>query len=256
LKYDVFQCPIIGKRELARGTYDFFVRNPELANLSRAGQFGNILVEGKTLRRPISICDINREKGYLRFVIEVRGDGTDRLCRKEIGDTLDILAPLGNGFSLPVGKTRALFVGGGIGTPPLLCPAKQYASLATVLLGFQTADKAILIGDFAGAGCNIRVATDDGSLGHPGFVTDLARQALEAESYSMIYACGPMPMLRVLAQLAAQKQIPCQVSLEERMACGIGACLVCACKTVRDGQESHGHVCKDGPVFDSERVVW
>ena len=256
MKYDVFQCPIIGKRELARGVYDFFVRNPELANLARAGQFGNILVEGKTLRRPISICDINREQGYLRFVIEVRGEGTDRLCKKEIGDSFDILGPLGNGFSLPVGKTKALFVGGGIGAPPLLFPAKQYAALATVLLGFQTADRAILLGDFAGAGCNIRVATDDGSMGHQGFVTDLARQVLEIEPYGMIYACGPMPMLRALAQLAAHKQIPCQVSLEERMACGVGACLVCACKTVRDGREIHTHVCKDGPVFDSGKVVW
>ena len=256
MRYDVFLCEIIRKKELAPGIFDFVVCCPALASLSEAGQFANIRVEGKTLRRPISICDVDRGNGLLRFVIEVRGEGTDRLCQLESGQRMDLLAPLGNGFSLPEIKGTALFVGGGIGVPPLLYPAKQYGRGATVILGFRSAAQSILIGDFAAAGCSVQVATDDGSMGHHGFVTDLIQQSLSQQRPDIVYTCGPPLMLKAVAALCEEKNIPCQVSLEERMACGAGACLVCACKTVRDGGTVYRHVCKDGPIFDSREVVW
>lgn len=256
MSYDVYLCEIIGKKKLAPGIFDLAVYSPALALLSKPGQFGNIRVEGKTLRRPISICDVDRDKGVLRFVIEVRGEGTNLLCQMHPGQHMDILAPLGNGFSLPETKETALFVGGGIGVPPLLYPAKQYGRDAAVILGFRSAANAILIGDFAAAGCAVQVATDDGTMGHHGFVTDLVRQSLSQRRVDRVYACGPLPMLKAVGALCEEKNVPCQVSLEERMACGVGACLVCACKTIRDSRTIYLHVCKDGPVFDSREVVW
>ncbi len=256
MRYDVFPCKILGKREAAPGIFDFWVHAPALAAHALPGQFANISVPSRTLRRPISICDADPERGRIRFVVEVRGEGTDILCTAEAGQDLDVLAPLGNGFSLPEQKGKALFVGGGIGVPPLLYPARLYGGNASVILGFRSATNAILIGEFASAGCRVQVATDDGTMGHHGFVTDLVKMALAENDVDTVYICGPRPMLRAVATLCEERGVHCQVSLEERMACGIGACLVCACKTIRDGREVHTHVCKDGPVYDSKEVVW
>ncbi|HEX3038081.1 MAG TPA: dihydroorotate dehydrogenase electron transfer subunit [Oscillospiraceae bacterium] len=253
MKYDVKLCKILRKLEIAPGIFDMLVDAEKFAKLAQPGQFAHILVPGKTLRRPISICNIDKEAGTLRFVFQIRGEGTDLLSQFKDGDDLNILAPLGHGFTLGDTSKPALFVGGGIGVPPLLNAAKAYGRNATVILGFRNADAAILEVDFARAGCRVFVATDDGSLGHHGLVTD----CMEGVDASVIYACGPTPMLKAVCKVAEQRNVPCQISLEERMACGIGACLGCACKLKHeDGTEYYGHVCKDGPVFDAKTIVW
>jgi dihydroorotate dehydrogenase electron transfer subunit len=251
MKYDVKLCEILEKQTLAKGIFSFVVAAGELAKAAQPGQFANILVPGKTLRRPISICDVDKEAETLRFVFEIRGEGTEQLAQFAVGDTLDILGPLGNGFQVGDTSRKALFVGGGIGVPPLLHPAKAFGKNATVVLGFRNQDAMILKEDFEAAGCNVIVATDDGSYGHHGLVTE----CLDGVEADVIFACGPMPMLKALAKIAEEQQVECQISLEERMACGIGACLGCACKTKRDdGSETYGHVCKDGPVFDYRKL--
>lgn len=252
MKYDVNRCRILHKRELALGIYDFLLEADEMAKIAQPGQFVHILVPGKTLRRPISICDIDSRAGTLRIVFQVRGEGTEILSQMKIGDFMDVLGPLGKGFRLGDTNRKALFIGGGIGVPPLLAAARQFGKNATVALGFRNKDAAILEADFARAGCRVFVATDDGSMGHHGLVIDCAKEA-EAD---IIFACGPTPMLKAVCQLAKERGIPAQISLEERMACGIGACLGCATPLLReDGSQYFGHVCKDGPVFDYEKVA-
>lgn len=251
MKYDVQLCKILTKTEIANGIFDFTVQAPEMAAVAVPGQFAHIYVPGHTLRRPISICDIDRENGTLRFVFQVRGGGTADLAQFNAGDMLDVLAPLGRGFTLDT-KKRALFVGGGIGVPPLFGAAKHFGENAAVAVGFRNRDFVILEEDFKAAGCDLRIATDDGSYGAKGLVTSLFGDVQP----EIIYACGPMVMLRAVSAYARENNIPCEISLEERMACGIGACLGCAVELYRaDGTKYMGHVCKDGPVFDYERVV-
>ena len=250
MKYDVKLCEILRRAEIAENTFDFTVRAPELAAVAEPGQFAHIYVPGRTLRRPISICDIDKDAGTLRFVFQVRGGGTAQLADFQVGDQMDILAPLGHGFTVEPEK-KALFVGGGIGVPPLLGAAKHYGENAVVAIGFRSRDFVILENDFKAAGCEVRVATDDGSYGHHGLVLDLIRDLHP----DVIHACGPMVMLRAVAQFAKENNIRCEISLEERMACGIGACLGCAVELNGEDGTYMGHVCKDGPVFAAERVV-
>lgn len=251
-KYDVKNCKIIEANEIAAGIFDFTLFYPEFAAAAKPGQFAHVYLPGRTLRRPISICDIDRERGTLRIVFQIRGEGTAELAEFMPGTFLNVLAPLGNGFTLEENSRKALFIGGGIGVPPLLAAAKHYGSNATVAVGFRNAGAVILEEDFKSAGCDVRVATDDGSYGYHGLVTDL----IQSETPDMVYACGPAPMLKAVCAFAAKNRIRCEISLEERMACGIGACLGCACRLKRaDGSEYMGHVCKDGPVFDYKNVV-
>lgn len=250
-KYDSLPGRLVKTRQLTGDVFDFTLACPELAVLARPGQFAQIRLPGHTLRRPISICGMDREEGTLRFVFQIRGQGTAELARLRTGDELEILAPLGQGF--PVDKTkRTLLIGGGIGVPPLLGAAAELGENAVACLGFRNRDAVILEEDFRSAGAKVCVATDDGSYGHHGLVTELA----EKESFEVVFACGPTPMLRAAKALAESRGTPCFLSLEERMACGIGACLGCATPLLReDGGQYFGHVCKDGPVFDSRRVV-
>ena len=252
-KYDVKNCKIIRAEEIARDIFDFTLFYPEFAQAAKPGQFAHVYLPGRTLRRPISICEIDRERGTLRIVFQIRGEGTGQLAECQPGSFLNVLAPLGNGFTLEDPSKKALFVGGGIGVPPLLAAAQFYGKNATVALGFRSKDSVILEEDFQAAGCQVKTATDDGSYGYHGLVIDLIR----GETPDMVYACGPAPMLRAVCAFAQEKGIACEISLEERMACGVGACLGCACK-LRDasGREYMGHVCKDGPVFDYRKVVY
>ncbi len=253
MKYDVMLCKIVRKKQLTGDIYDVIVDAGELAQLARPGQFAQLYVPGKTLRRPISICEIDRASGTLRFVFQIRGEGTAQLAELETGDTLDLLAPLGNGFTLGNTGRRAVFVGGGIGVPPLLEAAKLFGSNAAVITGFRNQASAILQEDFARNGNRVILATDDGSAGHHGLVTECMKDL----DFDVVFACGPAPMLRAVCKIAQERGAECQVSLEERMACGIGACLGCAVKLRReDGEAYYGHVCKDGPVFDFRKVVW
>lgn len=251
-KFDVKNCKIIRAEEIARDTFDFTVFYPELAWMASPGQFAHVYLPGRTLRRPISICDIDKERGTLRLVFQIRGEGTAQLAECPEQTFLDILAPLGKGFTLLEKEKKALFVGGGIGVPPLLAAAKHYGKNSTVAVGFRDKETAILLKDFEAAGARVLVATDDGSLGHHGLVTQL----IQEENPDIIYACGPTPMLKAVAAFAEEKGIPCEISMEERMACGVGACLGCAVRLYKeDGTEYHGHVCKNGPVFNSREVV-
>ncbi len=253
-KYDVKYCKIVRADELVPDNiYDFEIFYPEFAKAAKPGQFAHILLPGRTLRRPISICDANPERGTLRLVFQIRGSGTAQLADYQKEQWLDVLAPLGNGFKLEDKNKKAVFVGGGIGVPPLLAAAKFYGENATVALGFRNKKAVILEDDFKKTGADVRIATDDGSYGYHGLVIDLIKD----ENPDIIYACGPTPMLKAVAKFAEEKGIECQISLEERMACGIGACLGCAVKLKdEDGNEYNGHVCKDGPVFDYRKVVY
>lgn len=256
MKYVQELCPVLKKEQLNPTTFRFTVASAEAVKTMKPGQFADIRVEGKTLRRPISVCEFSREEGFIRFVFEIRGEGTAIMARMSEGDVMDCLAPLGNGFDIHPAE-KAVFVGGGIGVPPLLGASAPYGGNATVLLGFRSREAMILTEDFKANGADVRVATDDGSFGHHGFVTELLAQRLEEAPCDAVYACGPKPMLRLTAAEAEKRGIRCFVSLEERMGCGIGACLVCACKTrTPDGGEKYLHVCKNGPVFDSREVIW
>lgn len=256
MKYTQELCPIIKKEQLNKTTFSFTVKSEQAVQTMRPGQFANLLADGKTLRRPISICEFSKEDGTVRFVFEIRGEGTEIISKKNEGDCLDILAPLGNGFDINPDE-KAVFVGGGIGVPPMLGASASYGANATALLGFRNKDAIILADDFRANGADVRIATDDGSFGHHGFVTQLLAARLDEVSCDAVYACGPKPMLKLVAAEAEKRGIKCMVSLEERMGCGVGACLVCACKTkTADGGEKYSHVCKNGPVFDSREVIW
>lgn len=251
MKYNTFYAKLIKKDEISKGIFDFVLECPKLAENTKAGQFAHIAVTGKTLRRPISICDAT--ENTLRIVFQVKGEGTEILSKTKVGEELDILAPLGHGFTIPKSK-RIAFVGGGIGVPPMLYSAKQ-ADNAIAILGFRNKDSVILENDFKSVCEKVYVTTDDGSYGINGFTTDALKKIIN--DIDLVCACGPMPMLKGIAQICKENNVPCQVSLEERMGCGIGACLVCACKTYdEDGNIEHSHVCKKGPVYNAEEVVW
>ncbi len=248
---------IVGRRKLAQGVFKYLLHCPELATMAIAGQFVQVTATGFFLRRPISICDINPKAGTLVLVLEVRGEGTAVLSKLGSEDTMDIIGPLGKGFSLPDTDLPVALVGGGIGLPPMCAIASHYGAKAAVFAGFRTATAAILREEIEGVGASYHLCTDDGTAGHHGLVTEQLDVWLDSNTPAMIYACGPRPMLKAVAQLAKMRGIPCEVSLEEHMACGFGACLGCACKTKgADGETHFGHVCKDGPVFSAEEVVW
>lgn len=246
---------IISKKAIAKGIYDMEIYCPEIAVQTECGQFVHISAEGFLLRRPISVCAVDKVRGTLRIVFEVRGNGTDKISQLNKGELIDMIAPLGNGFKVFPGK-KAVCVGGGIGTPPMLAVAAEYGADATVICGFRSASAVILQDDLKAQGNRTILCTDDGTAGRKGFVTDALKELLEAEKPDVIYACGPDVMLRAVASMAKENGISCQVSLEERMGCGVGACLVCACKAVKDGEEYFAHVCKDGPVFPAEEVMF
>lgn len=246
---------IVKKAAIAKNIYDFEVECPEIAKIAECGQFAHIKVDGFSLRRPISICEVNREKGTLRFVFEIRGEGTFELSKLNENSLMDIIAPLGHGFTLLEKDKKAIVVGGGIGVPPMLETAKHYGENGAAIIGFRSANAVILKEDFEKLGAQTMLCTDDGTQGRKGFVTEALKERLEKDGADIIYACGPKGMLKGIVELANQYNVRCEVSLEERMGCGVGACLVCACKTVKDGNEFYSHVCKDGPVFPANEVI-
>lgn len=243
---------------LAKDIYRLRILEPYCAENAKPGQFVNIRCGQMTeplLRRPISICDADREKGVIDIVFAVRGRGTALLADLRVGEELDLLGPLGNGFDMNPAYRRVAVVGGGIGIFPLLFLLRESpAEEKTAFLGCTTAGNMVLTDEFAACSC-LCLTTNDGSLGEKGLVT--SQLAQDINRFDCVYACGPRPMLRATAEIAEKAGVPCQLSMEERMGCGVGACLVCACKTRDDkGVEDYKHVCSDGPVFDSRRIVW
>lgn len=251
------KCKIVSKQQMGDAIY----MNLEVGDMVRTsfrapGQFVHIKCgHSRLLRRPISVCSCVEDGPVdtLAIVFEVRGEGTQWLARRPVGYGLDVMGLLGNGFDIrPEG--RYLLVGGGIGVPPMYGCAQYTGGRSTAIVGFRSREKAILLEQLEAACAGVHVATDDGSLGHHGFVDALVRRELERDrDYDGVLACGPKPMLRSVAKAAGELGVPCQVSMEERMGCGVGACLVCACD-MADG--SRKHVCKDGPVFDAKEVDW
>ena len=248
------KAQVLRQTELEPGIYDMTISFPEGAALAKPGQFLCLYCKNETrlLPRPISICGIDNEEGSIRMVYRVAGAGTEEFSRMKAGDSLEVMGPLGNGFAM--GGEDAIIVGGGIGVPPMLELARQLDARKTVVLGYRSST--FLLDEFKKEAETV-VATEDGSSGVRGTVLDAIREyGVEGK---VIYACGPMPMLRALAEYAKDRGLEAQISLEERMACGIGACLGCICKTKEMNHHTHvnnARICKDGPVFDAKEVVF
>ena len=250
------QCmaKVVQTEPLAEDIYSMWLLAPEIAGQAVSGQFISLFCEDgdKLLPRPISLCEIDRDRGMLRIVYRVVGAGTREFSRKNEGDTIRIMGPLGNGF--PLEDKKAVLIAGGIGIPPMLQLAKELSGEVTVVVGYRDS-RTFLRRELEEAADRVLIATEDGSVGVRGNVMDaIAENGLEAD---LIYACGPMPMLRAIKSYAAKKQITAYLSLEERMACGVGACLGCVCRTVHKDHHSHvnnARICTDGPVFDAGEV--
>ena len=219
------------------------------------GQFVQVRVDGSPatyLRRPISIHDVDFSQNEITLLVQQVGEGTKHLAAYGNGDMVNMMLPLGNGFSLPEKGERCLLVGGGIGIAPLYYFAKVLAergSRPTLLLGGKSGSDLIRLADYQRLGETF-VTTEDGSLGDKGFVT--MHSVWQKQSFDKIYVCGPKPMMKAVAKLAAEKDVWCEVSLENLMACGLGACLCC----VEDTVDGNVCVCKEGPVFNTRRLKW
>lgn len=255
---------VISQECIAPDIYSMWIHTEKVAGFAVPGQFISMYTKdgSKLLPRPISLCETDRQKGSIRVVYRVTGSktGTSQFANLSGGDTIDILGPLGNGFPLDVTATTgkeakdccAMLIGGGIGVPPMLELAKQLHGETIMVMGYR--DQQFLQQEFQHQG-RLYVATEDGSAGTRGNVMDaIAENNLSAD---IIYACGPSPMLRAIKQYGEENNIVCYLSMEEKMACGIGACLACVCQS----KEIDGHsyvrnkrVCKDGPVFLSTEV--
>ena len=250
---------VLSQEQLAEGIYSLVVQTKEIAERAKPGQFVSVYCNdaSRLLPRPLSLCEIDKPKGTLRLVYRAAGKGTDEFSRLKLMDTVRVLGPLGNGF--PLEKKRAFLIGGGIGIPPLLELAKAFSPESeqqiTAILGYRNADT-FLLEDFQKR-CPVYIATEDGSLGTKGNVLSvLRRNKLEAD---VIYACGPKPMLQAVSKYARERSMECYVSMEERMACGIGACLACVCKSTEKNihtNVNNKRVCMEGPVFRAEEVDW
>ncbi len=243
---------IIEQERLADGIYSMRLSVGEIASCARAGQFLSVYSKdgSRLLPRPISICEIDRERSEIRLVYRVAGKGTAEFSGMDAGMQLKVVGPLGNGF--PKKDKKAFLIGGGIGIPPMLQLAKELDCEKRIVLGFR--DELFLTEEFEKLG-KVYLATEDGSAGTKGNVLDAIREhGLTAD---VMYACGPVPMLKALRAYAAEHGIECWISMEERMACGIGACLACVCKSREKDPHTNVNnkrVCKEGPVFPAEEV--
>ena len=268
------RAAVLAQEQIADGIFSLLLRSERIAAAAAPGQFVSVYCEDKSrlLPRPISICEYDRTAGTLRLVYRVAGKGTAEFSACRAGDRLDLIGPLGNGFPPAAANEgqKALLVGGGIGIPPILQLAKelqeqkeqtQSRADVQVLLGYR--DERFLEKDFrtflpstAEGPDPLLIATEDGSFGTKGNVMDCIREyALRPD---VIYACGPTPMLRAVREFALGQNIPCYLSLEQRMACGIGACLACVCQSAQLDEHSQVHnkrVCAEGPVFSAEEIV-
>lgn len=209
------------------------------------GQFVNIRIDGLFLRRPISVCD--REKDMLTIIYKVVGKGTDIMSKMPVGTELDVLTGLGNGYDLELCGDAPLLLGGGVGVPPMYMLAKELRNMGknvSVILGFNTKNEVFYENEFKELGCNVTVTTADGSYGTKGFVTDAM-----PESYTHFCCCGPEPMLKAVYKASKTAG---QFSFEKRMGCGFGACMGCSCKTIT----GYKRICKEGPVLKKEEILW
>lgn len=253
---------VIENKEIALKIYDMYLYCPEIAKEVREGQFINIYLERKDLilPRPISICEIDKEKGILRIIYQIAGKGTLEMSLIPAESTIKISGPFGNGFMPEKGKNIAV-IGGGVGVPPLLALSKRLLqdndkNAVKVFTGFRSKDHGILEEEFKALGIENYISTDDGSQGFHGN----ALQCFKDSGFKadLIYACGPSIMLQFIAKYAEEANIDAYLSFEERMACGFGTCVCCAIKIKNASSVGYEYkkVCKDGPVFLSKEVFW
>ncbi|MHB8170707.1 MAG: dihydroorotate dehydrogenase electron transfer subunit [Thermincolia bacterium] len=277
-------------QEISPGHYLLTLRAPRITEMARPGQFVHVKCSSAMdplLRRPISLHYINKAAGTITLLYHVVGRGTQLLSQVKVGETLDVMGPLGKGFSFPDKPGHVVVVGGGIGTAPLLPLVEallEKDQRVTAVMGARSEEYLLGIDQLAGLGANVYLATDDGSRGHGGFVTDLVEKIISEEKVDFAYICGPTPMMKAASRLFIKFCIPGQVSMEERMGCGVGACLACVCRIKQSasgsltsgcqcpGQEKYAEpatsykqpatsfdykkVCVDGPVFNLEEVAW
>ena len=249
------KATVVSQKEIAEQIYDMWLET-DLAKEAHPGQFVAVYPKNAAtlLPRPISICEADKQQNRLRLVYRVAGSGTKEFSGYQAGDSISILGILGNGFPLEKAKGKTVFLlGVGIGIPPMLQLAKELDAEKQIVVGYRNREL-FLCEDLEKYG-NVYVATEDGSAGSKGNVMDAIREnKLQAD---LIYACGPMPMLRAIKKYAEENGIEAYISLEERMACGVGACLGCVCKTKDVDHHSHVHnarICTDGPVFEAREV--
>ncbi len=242
MKQSKFQ--IVSNEALTENVYKMVLAGDTSA-ITAPGQFVNIQLAGLFLRRPISVCDYDSEK--LTIIYKVVGKGTEQMCAMAAGDVLDILTGLGNGYDLTLAGDKPVLLGGGVGVPPMYNLAKKLIAMGkdvSVILGFNTKSEIFYEDEFKALGCKTYVTTVDGSYGKKGFVTDAL-----PEAYTYFYTCGPEPMLKAVYRASKTSG---QMSFEERMGCGFGACMGCSCKTLT----GYKRICKDGPVMKKEEILW
>ena len=242
MKTSVFT--IIDNRKVAKNTYEMLLRG-DTSDITAPGQFVNIKLSGFFLRRPISVCDL--EGDILTLIYKVVGEGTEVMAEMKIGEKLDILTGLGNGYDLSPAGDRPLLIGGGAGVPPMFLLARRLIAEGkkpSAILGFGSTDEVFYREEFEKLGVPVTVTTVDGSEGVKGFVTD----AMES-GYSYFYTCGPEPMLKAVYD---KSETSGQFSFEERMGCGFGACMGCSCKT----KYGNKRICREGPVLVKEEIIW
>ena len=242
MKQSLFQ--IVSNEALTDSVYKMILSGDTSA-ITAPGQFVNIQLTGKFLRRPISVCDY--DESTLTIIYKVVGAGTEQMSAMKPGEILDILTGLGNGYDLNLAGDRPVLLGGGVGVPPMYNLAKKLIAMGkevSVILGFNTASEIFYEQEFKALGCKTSVTTVDGSYGKKGFVTDAL-----PENYTYFYTCGPEPMLKAVYRATTTSG---QMSFEERMGCGFGACMGCSCKTLT----GYKRICKDGPVMKKEEILW
>ena len=234
---------ILSNEKIAKDVYKMILEG-DTQYITAPGQFINIKLDGKFLRRPISVCDC--DENTITIIYKVVGSGTEYMAQLESGEVLDVLTGLGNGYDISK-SAKPLLIGGGVGVPPMYMLAKKLIESGqkpTVILGFNTKEEIFFEEEFRALGCDVRVTTVDGSYGIKGFVTDAF-----PEEYDYFYTCGPMPMFKAIENTAKTSG---QYSFEERMGCGFGACMGCSCKT----KYGNKRICKDGPVLEREEIIW
>lgn len=257
---------ILANREVAEDFYLARLEAPHIATNALPGQFVNLKVHaGFTpfLRMPLSVCDVNPIAGYIDVLYQETGPKSGELSRRRVDEQLSCLGPLGNPFTHPESGTQCVLVGGGIGVPPMIFLGRTLMKLGldvTLLIGARSAKKHLSDDLLEGAARRIGRATDDGSLGHCGLVTDLLRSELGCPGTKAVYTCGPHAMIEAVAGVSCEFDVACQVSLEEYMACGIGICVGCVVRVENaDGETEYGdykRICVDGPVFNAREICW
>lgn len=253
---------VLENKDIAKDHCKLAFSSHYIASHAEPGQFVEVRVSNDTdplLRRPLGIHRVNAQHGTVEVVYRIIGKGTRLLSRAQIGSSVDVLGPLGSGFKIDKGKDVAIFVGGGVGIAPLYTAAEaaKKAGIKAVyaIMGAKHRDMVLCEADFRAIGVETITTTDDGSHGKKGLASDILLELLSSHLASLtshLYACGPKPLLKAVSEIASQFEVPCQVSLEEWMACGIGACKGCAVSTIA----GYKMVCKDGPVFDHKEITW